>query len=61
MGHAGQLTVAGAGQAGGQLAALADEERHVKLLAQEKDLTAFGRQEAWEEPKGRAPVVHGTL
>jgi predicted dithiol-disulfide oxidoreductase (DUF899 family) len=25
------------------------------------DLTAFGRQEAWEEPKGRAPVIHGTL
>ncbi len=23
------------------------------------DLTAFGRQEEWEEPKGRAPVVHG--
>jgi predicted dithiol-disulfide oxidoreductase (DUF899 family) len=22
------------------------------------DLTALGRQEAWEEPKGRAPVVH---
>lgn len=22
------------------------------------DLTAFGRQEEWEEPKGRAPVVH---
>jgi hypothetical protein len=25
------------------------------------DLTAFGRQEAWEEPKGRAPVIQGTL
>jgi predicted dithiol-disulfide oxidoreductase (DUF899 family) len=25
------------------------------------DLTAFGRQEAWEEPRGRAPVIHGTL
>ena len=25
------------------------------------DLTAFGRQEAWEEPRGRAPVVHGSL
>ena len=24
------------------------------------DLTALGRQEAWEEPKGRAPVLHGT-
>ena len=23
------------------------------------DLTALGRQEDWEEPKGRAPVVHG--
>ena len=23
------------------------------------DLTALGRQEEWEEPKGRAPVVHG--
>jgi predicted dithiol-disulfide oxidoreductase (DUF899 family) len=22
------------------------------------DLTAFGRQEDWEEPKGRAPVTH---
>jgi predicted dithiol-disulfide oxidoreductase (DUF899 family) len=24
------------------------------------DLTALGRQEAWEEPKGRAPAVKGT-
>jgi predicted dithiol-disulfide oxidoreductase (DUF899 family) len=24
------------------------------------DLTALGRQEDWEEPKGRATVVHGT-
>ena len=24
------------------------------------DLTALGRQEAWEEPKGRASVVHDT-
>jgi predicted dithiol-disulfide oxidoreductase (DUF899 family) len=24
------------------------------------DLTALGRQEGWEEPKGRAPVVHDT-
>jgi predicted dithiol-disulfide oxidoreductase (DUF899 family) len=24
------------------------------------DLTALGRQEAWEEPKGRAPVLHDT-
>ena len=23
------------------------------------DLTALGGQEEWEEPKGRAPVVHG--
>jgi predicted dithiol-disulfide oxidoreductase (DUF899 family) len=23
------------------------------------DLTALGRQEGWEEPKGRAPVLHG--
>jgi hypothetical protein len=22
------------------------------------DLTALGRQEDWEEPKGRAPVAH---
>jgi predicted dithiol-disulfide oxidoreductase (DUF899 family) len=22
------------------------------------DLTALGRQEGWEEPKGRAPVLH---
>jgi predicted dithiol-disulfide oxidoreductase (DUF899 family) len=25
------------------------------------DMTAFGRQEAWEEPKGRAPEIRGTL
>jgi predicted dithiol-disulfide oxidoreductase (DUF899 family) len=25
------------------------------------DLTAFGRQEPWEEPKDRAPVIHGAL
>ncbi len=25
------------------------------------DMTALGRQEAWEEPAGRAPVIHGTL
>lgn len=24
------------------------------------DITALGRQEEWEEPKGRAPVVHAT-
>jgi predicted dithiol-disulfide oxidoreductase (DUF899 family) len=24
------------------------------------DLTALGRQEDWEEPKGRAPIVHST-
>ena len=24
------------------------------------DLTALGRQEAWEEPKGRAAVLHST-
>jgi predicted dithiol-disulfide oxidoreductase (DUF899 family) len=23
------------------------------------DMTALGRQEDWEEPKGRAPRVHG--
>ena len=23
------------------------------------DLTALGRHEDWEEPKGRAPAVHG--
>ncbi|MGH3170319.1 MAG: hypothetical protein ACRDN0_31105 [Trebonia sp.] len=23
------------------------------------DLTALGRQEDWEEPKGRAPRLHG--
>jgi len=23
------------------------------------DLTAFGRSEDWEEPKGRAPRLHG--
>jgi predicted dithiol-disulfide oxidoreductase (DUF899 family) len=23
------------------------------------DLTALGRQEEWEEPKGRAPRLHG--
>ena len=25
------------------------------------DLTAFGRQEAWEKPRGRAPVIHGAF
>jgi predicted dithiol-disulfide oxidoreductase (DUF899 family) len=34
---------------------------HTDLTYSFLDLTAFGRQEAWEEPKGRAPVVHGTL
>lgn len=24
------------------------------------DLTALGRQETWEEPKGRAPILHDT-
>ena len=24
-------------------------------------MTALGRQEAWEEPKGRAPVIRETL
>ena len=34
---------------------------HVDFAYAFLDLTAFGRQEAWEEPKGRAPVIHGTL
>ena len=34
---------------------------HVDFAYTFLDLTAFGRQEAWEEPKGRAPVIHGTL
>jgi predicted dithiol-disulfide oxidoreductase (DUF899 family) len=25
------------------------------------DMTALGRQEEWEEPKGRAPAIQGTL
>jgi len=34
---------------------------HSDLAYSFLDLTAFGRQEAWEELKGRAPVIHGTL
>lgn len=34
---------------------------HVDFAYAFLDLTVFGRQEAWEEPKGRAPVIHGTL
>jgi predicted dithiol-disulfide oxidoreductase (DUF899 family) len=34
---------------------------HVDFAYTFLDLTAFGRQEAWEEPKGRAPVIRGTL
>ena len=34
---------------------------HVDTAYAFLDQTAFGRQEAWEEPKGRAPVIHGTL
>jgi predicted dithiol-disulfide oxidoreductase (DUF899 family) len=33
---------------------------HVDFAYAFLDLTAFGRQEAWEEPKGRAPEIHGT-
>jgi predicted dithiol-disulfide oxidoreductase (DUF899 family) len=34
---------------------------HVDFAYAYLDLTSYGRQEAWEEPKGRAPVIHGTL
>ncbi len=34
---------------------------HTDLAYAYLDLTAFGRQEAWEEPKGRAPVLRDTL
>src|SRR5215472_8357288 len=34
---------------------------HVDFAYAFLDLTAFGRQEAWEEPKGRASVIQGTL
>jgi predicted dithiol-disulfide oxidoreductase (DUF899 family) len=34
---------------------------HVDFAYTFLDLTAFGRQEAWEEPKDRVPVTHGTL
>jgi predicted dithiol-disulfide oxidoreductase (DUF899 family) len=34
---------------------------HVDQAYAYLDLTAFGRQEAWEEPKGRAPVLRDTL
>jgi predicted dithiol-disulfide oxidoreductase (DUF899 family) len=33
---------------------------HTDLAYAYLDLTAFGRQEAWEEPKGRAPVLRDT-
>jgi predicted dithiol-disulfide oxidoreductase (DUF899 family) len=31
---------------------------HVDLAYAILDMTALGRQEAWEEPRGRAPVIH---
>jgi len=34
---------------------------HVDFAYAFLDLTALGRQEAWEEPKDRAPVIQGTL
>jgi predicted dithiol-disulfide oxidoreductase (DUF899 family) len=34
---------------------------HVDFAYTFLDLTAFGRQEAWEDPKDRAPVIYGTL
>lgn len=34
---------------------------HVDFAYTFLDLTAFGRQEAWEEPKDRVPVTQGTL
>jgi predicted dithiol-disulfide oxidoreductase (DUF899 family) len=34
---------------------------HIDFAYAYLDLTAFGRQEAWELPSGRAPVIHGTL
>lgn len=34
---------------------------HVDFAYAFLDLTAFGRQEAWEQPQGRAPVIHETL
>jgi predicted dithiol-disulfide oxidoreductase (DUF899 family) len=34
---------------------------HVDFAYAFLDMTAFGRQEEWEEPKGRAPVIQGTL
>jgi predicted dithiol-disulfide oxidoreductase (DUF899 family) len=34
---------------------------HVDFAYAFLDLTALGRQEDWEEPKGRAPEIRGTL
>jgi predicted dithiol-disulfide oxidoreductase (DUF899 family) len=34
---------------------------HVDFAYAFLDMTALGRQEAWEEPKGRAPVIRATL
>jgi predicted dithiol-disulfide oxidoreductase (DUF899 family) len=34
---------------------------HVDFAYAFLDMTALGRQEEWEEPKGRAPVIKGTL
>jgi len=34
---------------------------HVVFAYSFLDMTALGRQEAWEEPKDRAPVLHGPL
>jgi predicted dithiol-disulfide oxidoreductase (DUF899 family) len=34
---------------------------HVDFAYAYLDLTASGRPEAWEQPSGRAPVIHGTL
>jgi predicted dithiol-disulfide oxidoreductase (DUF899 family) len=34
---------------------------HIDFAYAYLDLTAFGRQEAWELPSGRAPVIHGAL
>jgi predicted dithiol-disulfide oxidoreductase (DUF899 family) len=35
-------------------------ERRTPSLYALLDLTALGRQEAWEQPKGRAPVLYDT-
>jgi predicted dithiol-disulfide oxidoreductase (DUF899 family) len=34
---------------------------HIDFAYAYLDLTAFGRQEAWELPIGRAPAIHGAL